>query len=186
MEAQTAVGPSPSRTRIEFFTKTVKNEAKTREAGRPIHDSVVFIRKTVPGAQSPFEREKWESDEREFSAAWRAYLEQREIPLNGTRIEDWGILSAEQVADYKAVNIRTIEEVATLNDGQVHMLGLGAMALREQAKVYLAAAKDKTLATVQAGEIETLRQEVSELKALVKEQANEIKKLREEPVSKKR
>lgn len=186
MDTQTAVGPGPSRTRIEFFSKTVKNEAKTREAGRPIHDSVVFIRKTVPGAQSPFEREKWETDERDFADAWRAYQQQEEMPIHGTRVEDWGILSAEQIADYKAVNIRTVEDVSTLSDGQVHMLGLGAMALREQAKVFLAAAKDKTLASIQAGEIDELKRELEELRALVKEQAKEIKTLREEPVSKKR
>jgi hypothetical protein len=66
-----------------------------------------------------------------------------EMPLDGEPIKGWGVISPAQQANLIALNIRTVEDLAGVNDEGVRRIGMGAGELRDKAKAWISQLKDK-------------------------------------------
>lgn len=82
----------------------------------------------------------WMDDYLEAYRRWKAGLE---IPLNGTAIKGWGVISPAQQETLLRMNILTVEDLAGINDEGVQRIGMGGMDLRNKATAWLAQLKDK-------------------------------------------
>ena len=104
-----------------------------------------------------------------------------EIPLNGTPIKGWGVISPAQQEALIRMQVLTVEDLAAMNDEGVHRCGMGAMVMKNKAIAWLAQLKDKgPLTQEMAGlktenatlksSVDTLTRQVQELMAAVKQQ----------------
>lgn len=118
--------------------------------------------------------------------AWR---KKQEIPLFGTPIKGWSVLSPAQQENLLRVDIRTVEDLAAMNDEGATRLGMGSLELKNKAKAWMAQAQDKGKFTqemaalqqtnaVQAGQIDSLMRQVEEMRALLPKRA--LEKLKQE------
>ena len=120
-----------------------------------------------------------------YKSEWDAFCDGRPPELRpGTPLTDLPTISAERAEDYKHRNVHNLEELAALNDGQCQAMGHGTLTDRKGARELVAARqmqlrnklerevhdKQSTVGSVQAepnADIETLKTEMAELKALL-------------------
>lgn len=107
-------------------------------------------------------RERWP---REYAA----FKQGLEPDLNGTPLEEWAILNKAQVLELKAMNIRTIEDVAGLPDTAVQRIGRGGYALRERAQAFMDEAKEQAILTRVTKENEDMREDIAAMRAQLAE-----------------
>lgn len=151
------------------FQKFMQKESELR--GRPVHKEVVYITKIVPGDKGHvIDRPMREQDMAEFPHQWAAYQNKLQNKIIGIPIEHWPALSDTQKADFKHMNIQTIEQFAQLSDG-IGAKIMGFNDLRAKALAYIEAGKnDQLLADVKAGyEARAIEQDkqISELRAML-------------------
>lgn len=78
----------------------------------------------------------------QYERVYDAWKKGQEEPVDGTSIRNWPALSPAQVANYLAINIRTIEDIATANEPTLMRMGMGSRAIQQKAIAYLSTAKD--------------------------------------------
>ncbi len=70
--------------------------------------------------------------------AYDAWKKGQDEPIDGTPLEAWPGVTKGQVAHFKLLNIRTVEELAASNDATMDRLGLGSRALVQRARDFVA------------------------------------------------
>lgn len=105
--------------------------------------------------------EKWADMWKDALQKWR---NGQEVPLNGTPILGWGVISPAQQQTLIAMNCLTVEDLAQVNDEGLKRIGMGGLELRNKAKNWLSSVKDHGGLTLQ---MSALQQENINLKASV-------------------
>lgn len=110
------------------------------EIRRP--DDTTFFRPYVlivsPGqSRSEVRRPANEQDQKEYPAAWAAFLEKKDAPLNGTPIDMLPGMTDDRAKQLKTLHVYTIEQMAQVSDGNLNNIGMGATALRETARAWV-------------------------------------------------
>lgn len=77
---------------------------------------------------------------RQFKAAFEAWKAGREIPVEGTAILTWPVLSPSQSKSCIDAQVRTVEDLAAANEETLNRIGMGARALKEKATVWVKSA----------------------------------------------
>ena len=152
--------------RPRFFMDAVENVAKSKLEGRPIFDEAEMVEVKIPGDKlfvfvSPVEdthRERWPEH-------YAAFRRGEARAASGTPLEHWAspTMTRSKVAELKASNILSVEELADIPDRVLPKLGMGARELREQARAYLATAADGAAAGAQAAENAALKAQMAVL-----------------------
>lgn len=104
--------------------------------------------RTERNAQEWFEQLEQQCQQGRFKREWlaaykgahTAWKEGREIPLNGTAVLTWPVLSPSQAKQCIEHGIRTVEDLAAANEETIGRLGMGGRALKEKAVSWLSAA----------------------------------------------
>lgn len=78
-----------------------------------------------------------------YRMQYEKWLQGQELPLDGEPILGWGVISPAQQSNLIAINIRTVEDLAGVNDEGVRRIGMGGGELRDKAKAWLSQMKDK-------------------------------------------
>lgn len=172
---QTAQGMEAAKntTMIYFYDREVRNEHKSLEAGRPIFDSVVFIKKVPPGDKLvEVDRKAYQQDKLRYQAQWEAYQKKQSNPITGTPLEAWPLLARNQVAEFKALNIFTVDQLATLPDGYGGKI-MGFQGIKQKAQNFLKAAADSS-------GLEKLESQLKERDDLIQKQGEALKALAEQ------
>ena len=157
---------------VEFFTKPVEHPRKSKEEGRPIFEDREMVRIRFPGDNKrELVAPAHEMHYHEPSGGQVTYAErfdrhyevfQREgvNAMHGTPVDRLPGISGARAQELKAQQVHTVEQLAQMTDQSGKRLGMGWMALREDAKAFLEAAK--TTANVDA-----LQARIAELEAMV-------------------
>lgn len=146
-----------------FYRRPLKDSFRSEKEGRAIYYDADFVRIEIPGeSKLRPDRAVTDEDKKRWPKSWEAYQQGLAQPLMGTPIEEWPPLSPSQVETFKAAGIRTIEDIAALNDSGVGMLGPNGYKIRDAAKRHLQPADDavKTL-QAQVAELMRANQEMS-------------------------
>lgn len=144
-----------------FEIRQRENPELTAKNGYATFDDVewcVMVRKGS-GAETPErvsrlmkDKELWPHVEPHY----RAWKEKREAPTDGFPLEQWPGCTRAQVDTLRQLNIRSVEDVAGMNDAAMQRFGMGASTLRQKARAWLDTAKQKGLV---AEEVAGLRAE---------------------------
>jgi hypothetical protein len=181
-DAQTA----PTRDNVtfaRFYVKAVENPFEGNKQGRPIYDEKEYVEIIIAGQKSTVDRKVTADDKVRFAPAYAAFLTNREAVTTGTPLEEWPALSVSQIAEFRSLNIRTLEALASLDDAAIQRLGTGGRKICERAKARLEEADggaplDRALAALDSAaqdrvvDAKTIRDQAAEierLKALVSE-----------------
>lgn len=124
-----------------FHYEAVLNGAKSREAGRPVYEDRVYVEILVAGmSKQTVNRPITDKDKRRFPLEWAAFENGEESKRSGTPLGMWPRLSGQpaMVAMLEAQNVFTVEDVASLPDGRIGVLGMGGYKLRKDALDFLA------------------------------------------------
>lgn len=120
---------------VRFFMKPRLNADKSAAANRPIYEDAVYVEIMMPGEKNNIVmRPAWEQDFQRFAKHYEQFKAGVTEQLVGTPIKLAPFLSEAQVEELAWFKIKTIEQLAELNDGINFM---GANDLRQKARRYL-------------------------------------------------
>lgn len=140
-----------------FYNHAVKNENASQAAGHDIWIDKVYIMIVSPGQnKTEVRRPMQELDKRKYPTAWKAFEEKAESPVVGTPINYLPGLSLARLEELKGLNVRTVEQMASLSHSGISALGMGANELQQKAQAFL---------QKNTPEIVELRQQVADLSA---------------------
>lgn len=162
-------GQTRRQTMVYFYDREVQNTFKTEQAGRPIFDMITFIKKIPPGDKLvEIDRKATKHDYMRYPREYEMYQKKQAVPIEGTSLEMWPQLTRTQVAELKALNIFTVEQLASLPDGYGHNI-MGFQGWKQKAQAFIRAAagqvefeKMEALLKQRDEENETLRNQVLE------------------------
>jgi hypothetical protein len=157
-----------------FYKATEINIEKSQEAGRPVHDEIDLIKIIIPGQRDSMVSKATFEYQQRFPKQWAQYKQNTAQIGSGTPLEELPFLTMAQVADLKAINVHTAEQLAGMNDSNSHSL-MGFHAIKQQAQNYIeAAAGQAPLLKLQA-QIDALVAKNEELVDLIDKQREALK-----------
>nr|CRH05489.1 conserved protein of unknown function [Candidatus Magnetococcus massalia] len=165
---------SDQRTYVEFFYKPIENKAKSRESGRPIFEEREYVKIIMAGSRDIFITPVREVDRKRFAAQYEAFKEGGNCEESGTPLHQWPALGVSQVAELKALNIHTVEQLAALDDHGMQNIGMGARELVAKAEVFIRSAKDAAAAEQLGVELKERDDRIAQLESQLKELAERL------------
>ena len=164
-----------NRGRMAVFFHPVQrqNIFRSEKEKRPIFEEKIFLKKLVPGDNTlTIDRPMRETDIDEFPVEWARYQQKKESAPTGTPIEAWTVISETQKAEFKALNIFTIDQFANLADIAGNKI-MGFNELRDKAKAFIDAAHNAELVDEMRAETDKKLQaqavQIEELHNMIKE-----------------
>lgn len=149
---------------VNFYVRAVMNNFKSSEQGRPIFDEVDFIRIIIPGDKNNVVDTKvTEEHKMRFEKQFERFKKNQEQATTGTPLEVWPQMTVGQVAELKAINIHTVEQLAEVPDNLAQKI-MGSHALRAKAKQFLESAAGEAANSKMAAELEKRDIELAALK----------------------
>jgi hypothetical protein len=122
---------------VRFYMKPRLNMDKSNEAQRPIYEDTVYVEIMMPGEKnSIIQRPAWEQDFQRFHALYEKFLAGEE-QIVGTPLAILPFLTPAQVEELSFFKVRTVEQLAELNDGVVGRM-MGARDMKTKAAEWLA------------------------------------------------
>ena len=165
---------------VFFHAVQVRNNFKSDAEKRPIFEERIFIKKLVPGDSTLIvDRPMREQDMEDFPIEWARYEQKKEQKVAGTPIDAWSAVSDTQKAEFKALNIFTIDQFANLPDVAGDKI-MGFNDLRSKARTFIMAAQDSQMMDKIRAEmdkkLEAQEAELAELRAMINKRAGRPKK----------
>lgn len=168
-----------------FYMHTTQNEAKSREAGRPIFDEMevcevrMAANKQTVGVFPAHEvfkrvhRNDGSSEELTYAIAfneqYKKFKANEAQDLSGTPLSEAPFLTQAKRLELKAMNVHTVEALAAVDGQPLKQLGMTGREMKNQAMAYLAKANEGADVTRIAAENVAMSQELSELRKQVQE-----------------
>jgi hypothetical protein len=150
---------------IKFFTLAKELTARSEKEGRFIAIDVDMVEVRQLGATDSvkFEVRQWLAQNNQDVKAGRLSAEHadyhqraydrwkagQEMPVEGTPIKGWAVISPAQTEILLHVGIRTVEDLSAVNAEVVARIGMGGVMLKRKAQTWLAQAQDRGPLTMQ-------------------------------------
>jgi hypothetical protein len=172
-------GGEPERLFIRFEKLPKQNAERSREAGRPVYEDVEYIEIAVPGDKSNIvHKPVTDEHRRKYRAQYADWKSGQEDAVSGTPLSEWTALGRSQVEELLYFKIRTVEQLASVSDGNLQHLGHGYLELRRKAADYLAAAKDNQPLLAMREELATRDNTIATMQAQLKQLGEALERAR--------
>ena len=162
---------------VEFYDYKALDQWKTRETGIKTYlDEYPYIRISKPGDKDTIiERPAIEADRKRWPKHWLWYQMQTGKIANadnvpGWQIDTWDELDAGRVRDLKHLRFFTVEQIAHASDSQIGGIGMGGVALRNQAQEALRKRNNVAVAEAVAtrdNKIAAMEAQMEEMRAMM-------------------
>lgn len=156
---------------VQFHTKPVLDGTKSRAEGRPIYNDVTFVRIQQPAEKDCYDQPATQADIARFPRQWQAYQQGKQDTPQGTIL---AVLFPDQpsiVEMLAYLKVKTVEQLAALNDTQLQNVGMGALSWQRKAQAFLdAASKGRGIHALEADN-QKLRDQLAEMGAKVEAMA---------------
>ena len=155
---------------VWFERVAIEDKAASLAAGRYVAKDVDYVNVTPAYSKDCFRSkvDSWlETVERDVQAGrtperWMEHWKEsyhrwqngQEMPLTGTPIRGWGVISPAQQETLIRMNCLTVEDLADTNEEGMRRIGMGALDLRNKAKAWLATVADHGPVTIKMAELE--------------------------------
>lgn len=152
--------------RPRFYNDAIQNMEMSEKEGRPIYQDVEMVEVRIPGDQQmTWVGKVEEKHKHRWPEQYAAFKRGEERAASGTPLEHWPnpTMTKSRVAEIKAHNILSVEELAGIPDSSLQKLGMGARELREQARYYISNANDGAANAAMSAEIARLKEMVETL-----------------------
>jgi hypothetical protein len=132
---------------VKFYTRARHSITKSEEAGRPIFEDCTYIEIMQPGNKdSIVQRPATQRDKDRFAEHYRKFearLDQEAV--EGTPLEEWPAITRAQCEELRFLNIRTVEQLASVADSNAQNI-MGIQMLKQKAAKYLESAEKEATA----------------------------------------
>ena len=150
---------------VQFYLRAVMNNFKSSHEGRPIFDEVDYVRIIVPGDKNTIIDTKVTPEyAQRFASNFEKYKKNQSQAVTGTPLEVWPQMTVGQVAELKAMNVHTVEQLAELPDNLAQRI-MGSHDLRRRAIAFLELAAGDAANSKLAAELDKRDNEIELLKA---------------------
>lgn len=133
-----------SNLRVKFTYEAVEDVAKSKEHGRPYYVNAEVVTISTPGDNTNIIVKQVTDRERKmYAPQYAAFLDQRRLKAaEGTPVDVLQLtaLTPADVANYKACNVRTVEQLSAMSDAETDRF-VGGKGHRDKAREYLAFAR---------------------------------------------
>jgi len=176
---------------VKFIREAIEDKAASQSAGHYVARDVDYACVTPPYSKDVFKQkvDVWFADLKQqvangripqdwleqYQEAYRRWQNGQEVPLKGTPIRGWGVISPAQQETLIRLNILTVEDLRDVNDEGVRYIGMGAVELKNKAAAWLSQLEDKGPLTQ---EIASLKSENNLLKANLERLGNQMEELK--------
>lgn len=162
---------------VRFYVAPVENKAASKEEGRPIFEDKEYIEIRIPGdRKSAVTRIARQKDIDRFPRHYAAFKNRtsEEVEEIGTPLREWTPIPRSLVEEFAYFNIKTVEQLAGVNDGNVQKAS-GLFEWRQKARDFL----ERAEAEADGIKFDALKTENEELKDQVAELLARLEKLEE-------
>lgn len=140
---------------VEFRNEPIYMEYLSEQAGRAIYEDRTFVKIYVPGDKTKVIDRLAQlkdiggipPDDKRWPIQWLAFQNGMKAVMNGTPLSEWPKITKQQVGDFNAFNIYTVEQLSEVSDTALDGLGHGGRALRDGAIKWLERAGDDSAIT---------------------------------------
>jgi hypothetical protein len=126
--------PNGSHVPVTFYDKAVYNEDSSKQAGHPVYETRVFVRKHKDNL-SVYDSIARDEDFKQFPRQYESFLSKREQKESGVPIGMLPNITPAEVATCEACKIFTVEKLAQAQE--TVMLAIGNPDLKIRANEYL-------------------------------------------------
>src|SRR5215471_10261548 len=172
MNSQARPDAGDDRLFVIFYMGILRDEQRSVEEGRPIFNDVEHVRIMIPGDKlNIIDRPARDSDRTRFAKQYMAFRQghAEEEQISGTRLTEWPLLSRGQCEELRYLNVRTVEQLATLRDDLLAKVP-GLTSLKHHAQAWLDKAKDAAATAKMAQALEERDNRIENLELVVREQ----------------
>lgn len=106
-----------------------------------------------------------------YQESYAAFQKGQDMPLVGTAIKGWGIISPAQQETLIKMSVLTVEDLAAINDEGIKRIGMGGIDLKNKAKAWLLQLKDNGALAVQMAD---LQKKFANQEALINSQTEKL------------
>lgn len=183
---------------VRFTREAVQDKAESLKQGKWVGKDVDMVHITPPYSKEEIDKKvtawleqneahvssgKMAPERRDrYRAEYEAWKQGQELPVEGTPIKGWGMLSPAEQELLVSLKIYTVESLSRINDVGMKMVGMGAMDMKGKAAAWLAQNRDKGPLTMKIASVEsenralkmemsTMRTQLEQLKVLVQAQS---------------
>jgi hypothetical protein len=176
---------------VRFERVAVEDKAASLEKGHYVAKDIDYANITPPYSKDVFKIKviQWFKDleqqianqriprewAEDYKKSYQMWKNGQEMPLNGTPIRGWGVISPAQQETLIRMNILTVEDLSLVNDEGLRRIGMGAMELKNKADGWLRQLNDKGPMTQ---EISALKNENKQLRDSLENMGKQIEQLR--------
>ena len=158
--------PGDEKLFVKFESHPHLDDVLSRDSGRPRYVMADYIRIMIPGDKdSVVHRPIRESDKVRFPKQWLRF-QANQSQVIGTPLSTWPQISRAQVEELAFFNIRTIEDLANISDGNAQKY-IGVSELREKAKAYLQTLADSAPMDTMRAELVSRDEKIAALEAQI-------------------
>lgn len=147
---------------LRFHIEAIENKAKSLEAGRPIYDQIEMVGINVPGSKDEVVKKVNDEIKGKYGPQYAHWKRTQEQPVDGTPLSMVPWLNLAQVKEMQAINIHTLEQLASLSDTAVQKIGMGGVDLRKKALAYMSSAQGNAETQRLITENEILRRDLKQ------------------------
>jgi hypothetical protein len=167
-----------SKTIPEFFLKAVRQGFKSEQDGRDIFEDVEFVRIITPGNMRSIPEEPVADEHRaRWPRQYDAFKRGMDDPTEGTPLSQVAFITPAQVRMLAALNVKTVENLANVGDGELQNLPLGGRDLRQKAQAFLENAQTNAPLERERAAREAAEAEVNRLKGQLADLADRLEAL---------
>jgi hypothetical protein len=166
-----AVRPAQGKLVVMFRNVQKKNAFESKRQNRPVFVEMTHIVKIPADQFLKIDRPVTQEDIDEFPLEWERWEKTKETRVLGTPLDMWHAITDTQKAEFRAMNVFTVEQFANLSDTFGAKI-MGFNELRKKAQVFVESGKDAELVSrireEANAEVTAMRKELEELKAMMK------------------
>lgn len=167
----------------QFSRVPVKNNKLSTDAGSDIFQEEIHVRILMPGdplsipqrrvrlADGTVVGQEWIEG---FPKEWAAFEQGRDQMPDGTALEEWPACSKSLCATLRAVNVHTVEMLASANEAALDRIGMGARELQAKARAFLETRADTAAAMRHAAEAEQAREAMAKMTGQMAEMQRQL------------
>lgn len=165
---------------VRFFYDEIEDDAATKAEGHPVFKSVEMCEICVPGDKDNTIVGRLKSmhpDPRErFPAAYAKFKRGEKVQIAGYLLREWGLITRARAKEYEALNIMTVEQLASLSDTNAANIR-GSLAERQKAADFLEFSKGQAPLAQARAEMDAQKSEIETLKEMLAQQGKRIEEL---------
>lgn len=122
---------------VKFFVKAKEDKTATLEQGHPVFKDTEYVEIRVRGNRDPQAcRPATHADKQRFPRHYEAFQKRVELVEDGTPLAEWPQISRSQIEELAFLNVKTVEQLAIVND-KVCAQMMGGYTLKQRAADWL-------------------------------------------------